>query len=127
MGKQGELRPISLYTSLCQSLFVTRSVAAYVQVEPHPFVVMPMNDWEIAAELRCALLHQGRTLPERGRYRSYSFVQPVVSGEVAHQWVTGDERNMTLALFCGSLARVAIQQGLVRLPPTTAPTAAPGC
>jgi hypothetical protein len=53
--------------------------------------------------IRCALLHQGRTIPTGGRYASYSFVQPSPSGEIAHNLVTPGERNMTLDV--GEMAR----------------------
>src|SRR5262245_25330725 len=54
-------------------------------------------------QIRCALLHQGRTIPRGGRYRSYSFVQPSPSGEIAHNLVTPGEGNMTLDV--GEMAR----------------------
>ncbi len=57
------------------------------------------DDWH---EIRCALLHQGRTVPKRGRYGSYSFVQPAPSGDVVHNWVA-DDRNITLDV--GEMAR----------------------
>ena len=43
-------------------------------------------------EVRCILLHQGRTLPQKlgepkGRYARYSFSQPRLNGEEAHQEV----------------------------------------
>src|ERR1700730_8909927 len=53
--------------------------------------------------IRCALLHQGRTTPAGGSYHSYSFVQPDPSGGEAHNWVTPEERNMTLDV--GAMAR----------------------
>ncbi len=49
--------------------------------------------------IRCALLHQGRTVPSRGQYGSYSFVQPTETGEVPHRIVTdfgGGHKNFTL-------------------------------
>lgn len=46
--------------------------------------------------IRCALLHQGRTTPDRGTWLSYSFVQPSPSGQRVHNWVTPSERNITL-------------------------------
>lgn len=57
-------------------------------------------------EIRCCLLHQGRTTVNRGRYTSYSFVQPSPSGGVAHNWVTESERNITLDV--GQLARETV-------------------
>lgn len=54
-------------------------------------------------EIRCALLHQGRTTVDAGRFASYSFVQPSASGEVAHNWVTPEDRNITLDV--GEMAR----------------------
>jgi hypothetical protein len=53
--------------------------------------------------IRCALLHQGRTTLSRGRYLSYSYVQPSSSGSVVHNWVTPEERNITLDV--GVMAR----------------------
>ena len=35
--------------------------------------------------LRCALLHQGRTVTERGQYSGYSFSQPTPIGTVPHR------------------------------------------
>jgi hypothetical protein len=56
----------------------------------------PGDMWPI----RCALLHQGRTLPKRGSYGSVSFVQPSESGTVFHQIVhdfgAGIKPNITL-------------------------------
>src|SRR5262245_34573615 len=54
--------------------------------------------------IRCALLHQGRTIPAAGRgsYASYSFIQPGPSGATAHNWVS-DGRNITLDV--GEMAR----------------------
>jgi len=57
-------------------------------------------------EIRCSLLHQGRTTVSRGRYASYSFVQPSPSGHITHNWVTNSERNITLDV--GELARETI-------------------
>ena len=54
-------------------------------------------------KIRCALLHQGRTVVPSGSYASYSFIQPATSGSIAHNWVTPSERNMTLDV--GEMAR----------------------
>lgn len=37
--------------------------------------------------LRCALVHQGRTVTDGGQYRSYTFMQPTPTGEVWHRIV----------------------------------------
>ncbi len=37
--------------------------------------------------LRCVLLHQGRTVTDKGQYSSYSFSQPTPTGEVQHRVV----------------------------------------
>ncbi len=47
-------------------------------------------------EMRCVLLHQGRTLPTRGRYASFSFVQPGAALGNVHQAVVPEDRNITL-------------------------------
>jgi hypothetical protein len=54
-------------------------------------------------EIRCALLHQGRTTVNTGRFVSYSFVQPFASNTSVHNWVTPNERNITLDV--GEMAR----------------------
>lgn len=50
--------------------------------------------------IRCALLHQGRTVTDRGRYGSFSFVQPTKTGDIFHRIVTdfgkGIKPNFTL-------------------------------
>jgi hypothetical protein len=50
--------------------------------------------------IRCALLHQGRTIPDRGQYGSFSFVPPTETGDVFHRISTdfgaGTKPNFTI-------------------------------
>jgi len=70
-----------------------------------PGALSPTERWE----MRCALLHQGKTLPDsraRGRYRSFSFMPP--GGAEVHQIVSADgEQNLTLdvATTAGEIER----------------------
>jgi hypothetical protein len=47
-------------------------------------------------DIRCVVLHQGRTLASKGRYRAYSFSQPNEQGVRAHRIIT--DRNGILEI-----------------------------
>ncbi len=54
---------------------------------------MTAADWYA---LRCAILHQGRTTPDEGRYKSVSLSAPSVGGTRLHKVVVQPENNITL-------------------------------
>lgn len=61
--------------------------------------------------IRCALLHQGRTLTDRGQYGSFSFGQPMETGGIFHRIVTdfGPDGKRNLTLDVSKLAGETVQ------------------
>ena len=61
--------------------------------------------------VRCALLHQGRTVTDKGQYGSYSFVQPTATGGILHRLVHdfGPEHKPNFTLDVSSMALETVQ------------------
>ena len=61
--------------------------------------------------VRCGLLHQGRTVTDRGRYGSYSFVQPTPTGCIFHRIVHdfGPEHKPNFTLDVSRMAVETVQ------------------
>jgi len=62
----------------------------YVVDPPFPSA----NEWY---DIRCKLLHQGRTLVKRGKYKGYRFSLPDNRGNMAHRNVFGRELNLDVS------------------------------
>lgn len=63
--------------------------------------VVTEKDWY---GIRCVVLHQGRTLANRGQYVAYSFSQPTERGGVVHRMVGDSVNGSHLHLDVGKLA-----------------------
>ena len=67
--------------------------------------MMSSEDWY---GIRCVVLHQGRTLANRGQYAAYSFSQPNARGSVVHRNVTDNGNARQLHLDVVELAREVV-------------------
>ena len=59
-------------------------------------------------EMRCILLHQGRTVAKRGKYHSYSFGQPTSKGTIIHRITRTAPGVQNLHLDVGKMKREVV-------------------
>lgn len=57
-------------------------------------LVLDEDEWY---EIRCKLLHQGRAVVQRGRYKGYKFTLPDKRGNMAHTNILGSELNLDVS------------------------------